>query len=113
MRQYKPHLWLLRRVQAAIQHKTLESLHGPLQLVADRSMRGRQDPVHARRDLARADLAGPDQRRDAADRCAGSRPALRPALGRPREGCRRLAGKRPGHQLGLWPEYYPTFLKET
>ncbi len=64
--------------------------------------RGLADPVHARRALARAQVARADQAHRAADGRAGLGPLVRLALGRPRQGHPGLGRERPRRQLHLW-----------
>lgn len=101
MRVDQPHLGVLGRVQTQVQHQAVEGVHRPVQLVPGQCVRGRQDTLHARRAVARVEQSRPDQRDPAAHGCARPGAALRPAVGRPREGCRRVARKRPRDQLGI------------
>mmetsp|Transcript_7290 Transcript_7290/g.21525 ORF Transcript_7290/g.21525 Transcript_7290/m.21525 type:complete len:308 (+) Transcript_7290:380-1303(+) len=95
VRVHQPHLRLLRRVQAAVQHQDVEDLHGLLQLPARGGHRRREDLLLPRRPLAGAAAAGPDQEDHPAHGRAGHGPALRPALVRPRQGHGRLGRERP------------------
>lgn len=70
VRQYKSYLWILRRVQAPVQHQAVEDVHGLLQLPAHRRHCGREDILHARRPLARPAGHGADPPDHAAHRRA-------------------------------------------
>jgi len=69
MRLYQPHLRLLRRVQAKVQHQAMEDLHRLLQLLAHRRYHRREDLYDARWSQPRPQLHGADQARDATNRC--------------------------------------------
>ena len=95
MRQHQSHLRLLRRVQATLQHQTLEDIHRLFQLSARGGDHRREDLLLPRRSLARFAVHGADQTDHAAHGRARPGLALRSALERPRQGHIRLGRERP------------------